>query len=345
MTLQDCVQQARLLLTEAGCDTPALDAELLAAKVLHIDRSRLWLEPDRPLSEPEQQQFRQFVERRRRREPLPYILGKWEFFGLPLEVSPAVLIPRPETETLVEACLERLKSFSVRPRGSSAPRSTQNSELSTLNSEPSAPSTMLLGAEAGCGTGAISLALAHSLPDIRIFATDCSEAALALAQRNVHCHALQDRITLLHGDLLEPVGAALCGCPSASLGSAPGRPHRVAPTGYGALPSQVLDFVVANLPYIATNEIPSLPPEVRDWEPREALDGGPDGLAVIRRLIAEAPRWLKPDGFLALEISPEQAAPVKELLIRRGFTRIEIIADLSGRERVAIAHLAADARE
>jgi len=278
-------------LAEAGCDTPALDAELLAAHLLGVDRSRLWMNAARCLSEEEQARLRELLERRCRREPLPYILSEWEFFGLKLEVSPAVLIPRPETETLVEACLGFLYRRDAK------------------------------GAEAGCGCGAISIAIAHHNPGVRIFATDCSEAALRVARRNVSHHNLTDRITLLHGDLLEPLETVGRGC----------RPP----------PHGCLDFIVANLPYIPTAQIPFLPPEVKDWEPREAIDGGPDGLTIIRRLIAQSPCWLQKNGFLALEISPEQAAAVKELLCSRGFTRIQILPDLSGKERVIIAHLSA----
>ncbi|NIM07211.1 MAG: peptide chain release factor N(5)-glutamine methyltransferase [Armatimonadetes bacterium] len=332
--IYDQLRRARQMLAQAGCDSPALDAELLAAYLLGIDRTRLWMEPERPLSRAQQEHFHQLVKRRCRREPLPHILGEWEFSGLTLQVSPDVLIPRPETETLVEVCLAKLKDMRH-----SRIRGTLNPELSTLNSQLST----LNGVEVGTGSGAVSIAIANHLPDLHIIATDSSEAALSIAQENCIHYNLADRITLLHGDLLEPLEAAV------------GRGHLPAPSlptgfppsvGRGCRPPpKEVDFIVANLPYIPTGEIPSLPPEVRDWEPRSAIDGGTDGLDAIRRLIAQAPRWLRPfgaaqgrrGGFIALEISPEQANEVQRLLSAQNFGACEIVSDLSGRPRVVIA--------
>ncbi len=316
------------MLAQAGCDSPALDAELLAAYLLGIDRTRLWMEPEHPLSRAQQEHFHQLVKRRCRREPLPHILGEWEFFGLTLQVSPDVLIPRPETETLVEVCLAKLKDMRH-----SRIRGTLNPELSTLNSQLST----LNGVEVGTGSGAVSIAIANQLPDLHIIATDSSEAALSIAQENCIHRNLADRITLLQGDLLEPLEAAV----------GRGRPWAPKPLFHRSLgeggwrrrqpPPQEVDFIVANLPYIPTGQIPSLPPEVRDWEPRSAIDGGPDGLSAIRRLIEDAPRWLKKGGFIALEISPEQANEVQRLLSAQNFGACEIVSDLSGRPRVVIA--------
>jgi len=332
--IRSLLQSARRKLTQAGCDTPALDAELLAAHLLGVDRARLLMEAEKTLSASQQEEFRQLIARRGRREPLPYILGEWEFFGLTLEVSPAVLIPRPETETLVEVCL---------------------SHLSPLTSPLATPGRgTLLGVEVGCGSGAISIALAHHTPNLRIIATDTSQAALAVARRNCLRHNLADatlrssdtslrstsHITLLHGDLLEPLAVVGRGLPASGLRSPSqgevGCPPP-APAGRGLCsPPQEVDFIVANLPYIPTAQIASLPPEVRDWEPRQAIDGGPDGLSIIRRLIEDAPRWLRKGGFLALEISPEQADEIKRLLSAENFRQCEVVPDLSGRARVAI---------
>jgi release factor glutamine methyltransferase len=292
MTVRDSCSKAKQILAAAGCDTPALDAELLAAQVLVIERSQLWLEPERTFSETQTKQFNELVARRQKREPLPYILGEWEFYGLRLEVTPAVLIPRPETETLVEVCISRL--------------STLNAQRSTLN-----------GADIGTGSGAIAIALAHSLANLHLIATEFSEAALAVAQRNILRHNLQDRITCLKADLLEAVVGRGCQAP----------------------PSGSFDFIIANLPYIPTNIIPTLQPEVRDWEPRPALDGGPDGLIYIWQLISQARDYLKPGGFIALEISPEQAEEVKRLLALNNFGNLEIVKDLAGKARVITACL------
>jgi release factor glutamine methyltransferase len=292
MTVRDSCSKAKQILAAAGCDTPALDAELLAAQVLVIERSQLWLEPERTFSETQTKQFNELVARRQKREPLPYILGEWEFYGLRLEVTPAVLIPRPETETLVEVCISRL--------------STLNAQRSTLN-----------GADIGTGSGAIAIALAHSLANLHLIATEFSEAALAVAQRNILRHNVQDRITCLKADLLEAVVGRGCQAP----------------------PSGSFDFIIANLPYIPTNIIPTLQPEVRDWEPRPALDGGPDGLIYIWQLISQARDYLKPGGFIALEISPEQAEEVKRLLALNNFGNLEIVKDLAGKARVITACL------
>lgn len=282
MKQQELLSRAREALSQAGCDTPALDAELLAAHVLEVDRSRVLMAPERELTAAEQERFRQLVERRARREPLPYILGEWEFFGLKLFVSPAALVPRPETETLVEACLARLPE--------EAPQ--------------------LTGVDVGCGSGAIAVALATALSGSHLLATDSAAAALELARRNCARHGTADRVTLLQGDLLAPLSG------------------QVARGG--------VDFIAANLPYIPSGEIAGLPPEVHDWEPRGAIDGGPDGLREVRRLIAAAPEWLKPGGFIALEISPEQAQEVRRILAAHDFVRIEVVNDLSGRARVVV---------
>lgn len=295
MTLRGTLLRAREILANAGCDTPALDVELLAAKILGLDRTRLLMEPERLLTQSQQEKFHSLVQRRRRREPLPYILREWEFFGLTLEITPAVLILRPETETLVEICLAKLKKMPGFP-----PPGTLNPQPSTLN-----------GFEVGIGSGAISIALAHNLSNLRIIATDSSQSALALARRNCLRHNLAGRITLLHGDLLHPLEENT-------------KPHS-------------LEFIIANLPYIPTGEIASLPPEVKDWEPRQAIDGGPDGLVIIRRLIDQAPVWLKSGGLIALEISPEQAEEVKRLLCAHNFGECELVPDLSRRPRVIIA--------
>jgi release factor glutamine methyltransferase len=296
ITVRDSYSKAQQILAAAGCDTPALDAELLAAQVLGMERSQLWLEPDRAFSESQLEQFNQLTARRQKREPLPYILGEWEFYGLRLEVTPAVLIPRPETETLIEVCLARLSTF--------------NSELSTV------------GIDVGTGSGAIAIALAHNLPSLHMIATESSEAALAVAQCNILHHNLQNQITLLQGDLLGPLKKYSSALPGNSELS--------------TLNSQ-LTFIAANLPYIPTDVIPALQPEVRDWEPRPALDGGPDGLVYIRQLISQARDHLKPGGFIALEISPEQAEEVKRILALNNFGHLEIVKDLAGKERVITA--------
>ena len=199
-----------------------------------------------------------------------------DFHGLRLVVSPDVLIPRPETEGLVEWALEGLRD------------------------EPAA-----LVADVGTGSGAIACALARSSPRLTVFAIDRSRAALQVASRNVDRLGLGRRVKLLAGDLLEALGAAR------------GR----------------LDLVIANLPYIPSAVIGRLAPEVAGFEPRQALDGGPDGMAVIRRLIASAPPLLRARARLLMEIGSDQAGPVASLLAAEGFSGIEARRDSCGVER------------
>jgi release factor glutamine methyltransferase len=284
LTIRESLLWAGKQLAEAGCETPVLDAELLAAHALGVERSRLIIAREHLLSDEQQARFQQLVARRCRREPLPYILEEWEFFSLKFTVSPAVLIPRPETETLVETCLERLSG-------------KEN----------------IVGLDVGCGSGAIAISLAASFPAVKLFATESSPVAIETAKQNCQRHNLSDRITFLSGDLLAPL-------------------ENIAAR-------ESLDFIAANLPYIPSKVIDTLSPEVRDWEPRAALDGGPDGLDIIRRLITEAPQWLKAGGFLTLEISPEQAEEVKAILAAAGFSQSEMIPDLAGQIRVAVGIL------
>jgi release factor glutamine methyltransferase len=226
--------------------------------------------------------YQALLGRRRAREPLAYLTRTKEFWSLPFTVSPAVLIPRPETETLVEAALARL-------------------------SELQAP----VIADIGTGCGAIAVAVAKALPHSRLYATEISSRALDVARQNAARHGVLERITFLHGDLVAPL---LC------LGLA-----------------RHCDLMVSNPPYVATGELAGLLPEVRH-EPLEALDGGPDGLDICRRLIDGAPALLRPGGWLALEMAPGQGPSLGRILQEQDvFGDIEMIPDLSGRARVIVA--------
>ena len=219
------------------------------------------------------------VERRLAREPLAYIIGYREFYGINLLVTPNVLIPRPETETVVEHALF----------------------MALMGME----TTDLVIADVGTGCGAVAVNLAIHLPAARIYALDCADAVLDVAAYNIRAHNVADRVRLGKGDLLEP------------------------------LPEPV-DLIAANLPYVPTERIATLQPEVR-WEPREALDGGPDGLTLVRRLIAQAPGRLKEGGTILLELDPEQAPAVRELALERfPDAAVSVEQDLSRRDRVVI---------
>jgi release factor glutamine methyltransferase len=272
-------------LAEAGLPTARQDAEWLLAAVLGRERFALYLEPDRAVVEAAGGRFRALVARRADHEPLQHLLGYEDFCGLRLRVTPDVLIPRPETEGLVEWARELLNA-------------------SSSNGSP-------LLADIGTGSGAIACALAAACPDARVVATDISPAALAVAEGNVRALGLGGRVRVIAGDLLKPLAAE----PAA------------------------LDMIVANAPYLPSGILPSLPREVFAFEPRQALDGGPDGMEVIRRLLTAAPAALRPGGRLVLEIGEEQAAPLAAVMTAAGFVDVAARDDLRGVSRYLAGRL------
>lgn len=277
-TLREALQSAARALAAAGVETPQLDAELLLAHLLGRNRTFVVAHlPDR-LQPLESDQYAALVARRASREPLPYILGTWEFLGLPFHVSPAVLIPRPETEVLVESAAQRLR-----------------------------PGARVL--DVGAGSGCIGIGLARMLGDVQIDAIEpCSEAA-DLAERNAAALGVMERVRLIRGRFPEA---------AADLGP--------------------FDAVVSNPPYIPTAEIAGLEPELRQYEPRLALDGGPDGMEILRALASEAGALLAPSGFLAVEVARGQAGPVAELLVQAGrWQAPTVVPDLAGTPRVVLA--------
>jgi release factor glutamine methyltransferase len=251
------------------------------------------------------------VERRAGHEPLQHLLGFEDFRGLRLRVTPDVLIPRPETEGLVEWALELLDATSAdwgRAGAMSGPPlvvERQSTHRVDENGMAGAMSGAPLVVDIGTGSGAIACALAAARPDIQVFAVEASSAALVVAAKNVYALGLAGRVRLIRGDLLAPLAAQ---------------------TGR-------LAMIVANLPYLPSAVIPTLPREVRDFEPRAALDGGPDGLGLLRRLVTTAPAVLRPGGRLVLEIGEEQAGALASLMAAEGFTDIASRADLRGIER------------
>lgn len=278
MTIRSLLNDAIRRLQSAGVDTPRLDAELLLAQVLQRDRTYLFAHPEDVPAAGVAGRYAALVARREAREPLPYLLGTWEFMGLPFQVSPGVLIPRPETETLVEAAAARL-----------------------------APDARIL--DVGAGSGCISVGLARLLSRARILALEPSPEALDVARRNVEALGFSGRIQVIHGRFPED---------TAQL--------------------RDLDAIVSNPPYIPSAEVDELEPELRHHEPRAALDGGPDGLDVLRPLVRIGPDLLKPDGLLAVEVAMGQAGLVGELLRTDGCWRaIECVQDLAGILRVVLA--------
>jgi release factor glutamine methyltransferase len=257
------------------------NAEFLLAHVLKTTRGGLALESGRVLTERQGQTFWNLAHERGRRVPLAYILGTQPFCGLELEVGPQALIPRPETEEVVQEAVRLL-----------APRKGESLNV----------------VEIGTGTGCIAVALAAALPNAVIYATEISPAALQLAERNALAHHKIRQIRFVREDLFRE----------------------------GHAPKGWADLVISNPPYIPSAEVDKLEPEVLK-EPRLALDGGPDGLAAVRALIAQAPAFLKPGGWLVLEIGHDQGPSVLKLFAAQGLFDGVVRKDLQGHDRIAVA--------
>jgi len=270
------LREATAALDAAGIESARQDAEWLLAAVLGLERFAPYLDSGAELDPEAAERYRALSSRRARREPLQYLLGHEDFHGLRLAVTRDVLIPRPETEGLVEWAVEALRD---RPAAAIA--------------------------DVGTGSGAIACALARIRPDLRIVAVDRSLAALAVAARNVRRLGLAGQVSLLAGDLLEPLRSG----------------------------SERLSMVIANLPYVPTASVGRLPAEVSRFEPPLALDGGSDGMSLTRRIITQAPRRLQSGGWLMLEIGEDQAGALASLMAAEGFAGIEARRDLTGVER------------
>jgi release factor glutamine methyltransferase len=265
----DALSSAVDALAAAGSESPRLDAELLLAEATGLDRARLAAEPAAAVTPAAARAFGAAVRRRIAREPVAYILGRKGFRRIELVVDPRVLIPRPETELLVELAIELR------------------------------PATVL---DVGTGSGALALAIADELPEVAVTATDTSLDALAVARANRDRLGLAGRVELAHGSL------------------AAGR----------------FDLVVANLPYVSEADWPALAPELRAYEPREALIAGPTGLEAIEALLGEISLARERPGTVGLEVGEGQAPTVAELLRRAGFERVERRRDLAGIERAVV---------
>jgi release factor glutamine methyltransferase len=259
-----------------GIDSPRLDAELLLGRALGLTRIQLIVDSKRPLKAEELARVRELVKRRRAREPIAYILGEREFYGRVFRVDRRVLVPRPDTEALVDVALERTRAVSMAMRA----------------------------LDVCTGSGCVAITLARERPTSAVFASDVSDGALAVGRENALRLGAYN-VAWRSGDLFAAVEA-----------------------------SRPFDLVTANPPYIAAGEVGSLPPDVREYEPRLALEGGDDGLATLRRIVADAPGRLAPGGVLATEVGAGQAASVVALFERAGFADIEIRRDYGRIERV-----------
>jgi release factor glutamine methyltransferase len=290
-TLRDAVADAAAGLNAAGVDSPRLVAQVLLAHTLDVPRANIMAFSPRHLLQSHQlSTYRALVARCVAGEPMAYVVGHTEFYALDFATDRRALIPRPETEQLVELALARVKL------------QMSNAKCQIV--------------DVGTGCGCIAVSLATHLPDARLIATDISADALSLAHENAQRHKVSSRIQFLHGDLLAPV------------------------------PLQV-EGVVANLPYVTTAEWQGLPRHIREHEPRIALDGGADGLDLIRRLFSQATEHVQPDGWLLLEIGATQGQAVAALA-RQAFPQasVSLHRDYAGLPRVAEIqfHMAPGAR-
>ena len=261
-------------------DTPALDASVLLAHILNKPRTWVMAHPETTPTAEQQKQLADSLARLERGEPFPYVIGRWEFFGLELDITPDVLIPRPETELLVEKAVAWLQESPVRQ---------------TV-------------ADVGTGSGAIAIAIAVNVPDVQVLATDISLAALQVARHNAIKFDVVNRIDFVQCDLLPY-----------HLGSLATERH--------------FDLICANLPYIPSETLQALPTFGR--EPTLALDGGADGLDLVRRLLNIGPEWLAPNGMILLELEATRGIQALNLacdLFSEG--TIHLHQDLTGRDRL-----------
>jgi len=298
VTVLEVIQKSAEFLAKKGVESPRLQTELLLAHVLKLPRMKLYLNFERILTPAELDGVRELVKRRGQREPLQHITGSTSFCGLEMTVNRSVLVPRPETELLVEAGWEFLGNHSTL----NIQRSTPNSK--NTGSEISASSAL----DFGTGSGCIAIALAVKCPAARVVALDASPEALLVAKENVGRNNVTDRIELVHGD------------------------------GFATLPGGAkFDLIISNPPYIPSAEIATLQPEVRDFDPRAALDGGADGLDFYRRLAKEGIPFLKSEGRIMLEFGDGQAADVAKIFESQGWVVEAVREDYTKRPRILIA--------
>jgi release factor glutamine methyltransferase len=300
MDIRAALKEAVAQLRAANVPSHTLAAELLLMHTLECDRTWLYTHPEAELAPQAAEKYFELVARRAAGEPTQYLTGKQEFWGLEFEVTSAVLIPRPETEHVIEIALERLG-----PRGIK------------INLATGAPSPPLRVADVGTGSGCLAVALAHELPHAEIFATDISAAALEIARRNAARHNVADRIHFLRTNLLEEFF------------------HESRITKNESRP---FDLIVSNPPYIAHDEAHDLPREVRDHEPASALFGGPTGVEIYARLIEQSAALLRDGGILVLELGYNSLDRVRAILAANPQWRdLKVTNDLAGIPRVLSA--------
>ena len=288
-TIRNILKWAIAALKESGIDLPVITADTLLSYTLSCDRIRLYTNPDDLIDESVILTYKGLINERKKHVPLQYITQQVEFMSLDFVVNKHVLIPRPETEILVETVLQKAHNNHI-----------QNAKTTII--------------DIGTGSGNISISLAKNLSNAEIYASDISQDALTIAKANAKKHNVLNSIHFLHGDLFNSFR--------------------------GLVEKGNVDFIVSNPPYVSESEWRLLEPEVRDHEPRKALVGGEDGFCILRHIIKEAIDWLKPGGYLVLEIGETQANSIINLLENEGnYKRTEIIKDLQGKERIISTQL------
>jgi len=304
MTVLEGIQKGADFLAKKGVESPRLQTELLLAHLLKLPRMKLYLNFERVLTTAETDALRELVKRRGQREPLQHITGSTSFCGFEIAVTGQALVPRPETELLAELGWKFLSTFNLQP------------------------STAL---DFGTGTGCIAIALAAKCPNAKISALDVLPDALALAKENAARNQVAERIEFLLGDgfaALKNAWGERPRAPEENIKSTDGSP--------GVSPYQ-FDLIVSNPPYIPSAEIATLDPEVRDFDPRLALDGGADGLDFYRKLATEAEPFLKPDGKIMVEFGDGQADRIKRIFENEKWIVEAVKEDYSQRARILIA--------
>jgi len=301
VTVLEIIRRSSEFLEKKGVESPRLNIELLLAHALNMPRLKLYLNFERVLNESELNAVRGLVMRRAAREPLQHITGGTSFCGLEMKCSRAALVPRPETELLAE----RAWKFLGAPASSTA-RAGEDQRAVLEAGAPNAGAKLAL--DLGTGTGCIAIAIAKKVAGVAVHAVDISPEALALARENAAANEVEERIVFHLGDT------------------------------FASLPAVMkFDLIVTNPPYIAAEEIATLSPEVRDFDPRLALDGGADGLDFYRRLATEAGAFLTPGGKLMLEFGDGQETALAQLFFDEKWIVEEIVADYSSRPRILIA--------
>lgn len=285
-TIRELLNATSEYLAGKGIDNPRLNAEVLLSHILQMERIELYLDLEKPLSEKELSDYRQLIRRRVNREPLHYITGKREFWSLEFKVTPEVLIPRPETEILVEEIIGLLKKEGLR----------RELDVHVL--------------ELGAGSGAISISVSKEFQGVIICATDISEDAIRIARENAVSHHVDERLIFIVGDLFHPF----------------------------SIKRARFQIIVSNPPYIPSHILDTLQPEVRDHEPRMALNGGENGLEIIKRIIMDCPPFLLQGGWLIIEMDPGQIKESMEFLEQtKAFGSYKVKRDWSNKDRVLMA--------